>query len=90
MTKRNKKTQQLPQVLQLERLYADVVPLPGDNLVFALTDAVGKRLLHEDGHFEDIEAMPSFRLACQQVGLEAEAIAVTSAYLNSPRQTYWS
>lgn len=89
MTKRNKKTQQLSPVLYLERLYADVLLLPGDDIVFALTDAEGKRLLREDGNFEDIEAMPSFRFACQQVSLEAEAIAVTSAYLNSPRHTYW-
>jgi hypothetical protein len=89
MTKKRSKPQQLSQVLQLERLYADIMPLPGDDLVFALTDAEGRRLLREDGNFEDIEVMPSFCAACQQVGMEAEAVAITSAYLNSPRQTYW-
>ena len=89
IAKKRDKGQQLPQILQLERLYAGVPPLPGDDLVFALIDVEGKRLLREDGNFEDIEMLPSFRAACQQVGREAGAIAVTSAYLNSPRKTYW-
>ncbi len=89
MARKIKKLEQEAKGLRLERLFADVTPLPGDDVVFALADTQGNRVLREDGNFEEFEVMPSFREACQQVGIEFEVVAVTSAYLNSPRQTYW-
>lgn len=84
-----KPVRQVATALYLERLLAEVIPLPGDDLCYALTDGADTRLLREDGKFDDIETLSAFQAACEKVGDPAEVVAVTSTYLNSPCKTYW-